>query len=511
MKVTITATGTAGTISVSSATTPAIASEPIAPEDVLAPSIEGSATAREALTAKPGSWLSTEAISYTYQWQRCTEEGDECTDIEGAAGESYGLSEEDIGSTLRVVVTANNSLGSANATSSQSEVVTASGPPANTDRPVVYGTAKEGERLVAGNGSWSGSSPLSFYYSWERCNGEGGSCAVIEGEDKPNYTVVGSDIGSTLRVKVTATNSLGSAGAVSSQAIVTASGEASVAPALEVIEETDPSVLAPATSATLEEQEVKPALSDSEEELSATTALASSSISKETPGEFAVNTPDGELSFAPIGSLPNATATPTIVNGSAAVFSGTWRATDTIIRPDALGATTLLQLRSSEAPTSFSWEIGLSPNEQLEQLSDGSVAVVETQPDPSLEESLGEALGSPEPSEASAEPGEEPGASGEVAEDELEEELSEESPLEKLPAAPETSTPEITPKSGELHPQETTVQYANDTSSLASAEEQTGGATLMVIQAPTVMDSKGNSVSASLSNRRRHAYDDRLT
>jgi hypothetical protein len=50
-------------------------------------------------------------------------------------------------------------------------------------------------------------------------------------------------------------------------------------------------------------------------------------------------------------------------------------ATDTIVRPDALGATTLLQLRSSEAPTSFSWEVGLgqinaSKNSQTVTTSD---------------------------------------------------------------------------------------------------------------------------------------------
>jgi Tol biopolymer transport system component len=498
VKVTVTATGTGGTDSATSAATPAILSEPIAPENQSPPSIEGNLTAGDTLTAQPGSWLSSESISYGYQWQRCDGEGEECADIEGATSSTYTLGEGDIDSTLQVVVTASNSLGSASATSPQSIVVGAAGPPTNTDRPVIHGTAKEGERLVAGNGSWSGSRPLSYYYRWERCNSEGESCTSIEEATEPSYTVVSGDVGSTLRVKVTATNSLGSAGAVSTQAIVTAGGEASTTSAIEIAEETDPSVLAPATTATLEEQEVKPAISDTDEELSAATALTSSSISKETPGEFAVNTPDGELSFEPVETSPNATKTPTIVNGAAAVFAETSRATDTIVRPDALGATTLLQLRSSEAPTSFSWEVGLGPEQKLEQLSDGSVAVVEIPPGSLLEGSLEESLESPEPSEATPEPGEEPGV-GEAAEEELEEGLPEESSLERLPAAPQASTPEITPKAGELHPQETKAQYEGATSSMASSEEETGGTTLLVIKAPTVLDVEGNSVSASLS------------
>ncbi len=55
----------------------------------------------------------------------------------------------------------------------------------------------------------------------------------------------------------------------------------------------------------------------------------------------------------------------------ASELAGASDATDTIVRPDALGATTLLQLRSSEAPTSFSWEVGLGPNQRLEKLSGG--------------------------------------------------------------------------------------------------------------------------------------------
>jgi hypothetical protein len=498
VKVVVTTTGPEGSAEAASAVTPAIASEPIAPENAIAPSIEGEPVSGETLTALQGSWLSTEAISYTYQWQTCNEEGEECADIEGATSSTYLLAEGDVGLTIRVVLTATNSLGSAEATSTASDVVAAPGSPENTDRPTTEGTPQQAQRLVASNGSWSGSQPLSYYYQWERCNTSGESCVAIEEATKPSYTPTGGDVGSSIRIKVTATNSLGSAAAVSSHAIVAGSTEASTSAAIEMALETDPSVLAPATSESLEEQEVQPALTDSGESLSATTALASSSVSKETPGEFAVNTPAGELSFAPIGSAPNATKTPTIVNGAAAIFAETSRATDTINRADALGASTILQLRSPEAPTSFSWEVGLGPNQRLEKLTDGSVAVVEVSSASPLEGSLGEGLAA-EPSEAEPEPEEEPGAPAEASDKELEEDVSEESPLERLPAAPATTTAAITPKSGELHPQETKAQYEAATSSLPAAEEQSAGAPLMVITPPSVLDAEGNTVAASLS------------
>jgi hypothetical protein len=496
LRVAVTAEGTAGKSSMTSAVTPVIISTLIPPENLFVPLIEGNLTAGETVTAQPGTWFSTETISYSYQWQTCTEEG-ECTNITGATSATYKLIEGDIGLAMRVIVTAKNSLGTASAESEQSEIVGAVGPPANTIRPVINGTVKQGERLVAGNGSWSGSRPLSYYYRWERCNTAGESCASIESATKPSYTVAGADVGSTLRVKVTAKNSLDSAGAVSMQTGTAVGGEAGATSAIELAEKTDPSVLQPATAYTVEGQELKPAISDSGESLSGTAALTTSSVSKETPGEFAVNTPAGELSFQPVSSAPNATKTPTIVNGAAAVFTGTSNATDTIVRPDVLGATTILQLHSASAPTSFSWEIGLGPNQRFEKLSNGDVAVVEVPSTSPLEGSLGEGLAS-EDSEVTAEH-EGSGESGEVAEDALEEGISGESTFEKLSAAPTASTPMAEPKTGELHPQEAKVQYETEKSTVTYAEEHTTSTTLMIIEPPKVMDAKGNIVSSSLS------------
>ena len=281
-------------------------------------------------------------------------------------------------------------------------------------------------------------------------------------------------------------------------AVVVSGSEASISEALETAELTDPSVLAPATGATIEAQEVKPAVGDTGEAVSSQASLTESSISKETPGEFAVDTPAGELSLAPVGTDANATETPTIVNGSAAVFAGTSPQTDTIVHADALGAISLLQLRSAQAPTSFSWEVRLGANEELQRLSNGSVAVVEPRSGTYLEAPLG-SEGPEEPgAESSGEAGE-GGYGEEAAAEELNGSLEEQGQFEPLPAAPTTSTPDVEPKGGELHPQDTRAQYENGATAVSAAEAEASGTTLMVIEAPEVMDADGNSVPASLS------------
>ncbi|HUF83979.1 MAG TPA: PKD domain-containing protein, partial [Acidimicrobiia bacterium] len=89
--------------------------EPLPPENTSPPAISGTAQAGQTLTASPGSWSGTEPISYAYEWSRCDEIGSDCAPI--ATGQRYTATADDVGSTLRVEVTASNSAGSATASS----------------------------------------------------------------------------------------------------------------------------------------------------------------------------------------------------------------------------------------------------------------------------------------------------------------------------------------------------------------------------------------------------------
>jgi sugar lactone lactonase YvrE len=477
--------------------TAVIASDPIAPESEVVPSIEGDATVGNALTAQAGKWLSSETIEYAYQWQRCDEEGESCANIEGATGATYTLAEEDAGKTLQVVITAHNALGSAEADSEATEAVATPGPPANAEAPSILGAAVEGSPLAVDDGKWTGSRPLHYRYQWQRCDAEGEACAAIEGATATNYTPPSSDVGSRLRVVVSAENSVGTSSVTSTatEAVVTHE-TAGGAHAVERAEESDPSALAKAEPASVEAQTVTPTVTDPGEELHSDSTLTSADISKDTPGELALDTSGGEIALAPVGTAPGASAMPTVANETAAVFAGTFPDTDTIVRPDALGATTLLQLHSAAAPTSFSWEVGLGVNQELEQLPDGSVAVVERST-PSLEGPvLSEVEPAPEtePSETETE-----ARSETSAEEDLEGAIEEEGPLEKLAAAPQIATPSFTPKPTEPHPQDTAAQAERDTSALTYAEEHASATVLMVIAAPTVLDAEGHSVAAHLA------------
>src|SRR5207249_3816957 len=79
----------------------------------------------QTLTASPGSWSGMAPISYAYQWLRCDTSGANCASVSGATFQSYALASADVGSTVRIKVTATNSAGSASAESAQTTVVSA--------------------------------------------------------------------------------------------------------------------------------------------------------------------------------------------------------------------------------------------------------------------------------------------------------------------------------------------------------------------------------------------------
>ena len=357
--------------------------------------------------------------------------------------------------------------------------------------------------LNAEPGIWSGVGPLTNAYEWLSCNVNGSDCTPISGAGEAHYTISAAERGSTLRATVTVKGPLASKSATSPPTVVVPDGELSVEQAEQVAQQTDPDVLAQSTSAMIEQQSIAPALADGSEGLSSQHALTSSSISKEISGEFAVNTPAGELSLTPVDTAADASADPTIVNGAAALFANTSPATDTIVRPEPLGATTILQLRSKEAPTSFSWQLRLGPDQQLEQLPGGSVAVINAPESTEPPNSHQPRAGTPEPTTPAPEtPGEkEEREQEERHSDEVEAkgETEREVPLEPLPAAYLSSTNAAETIAGMPQPQNTQAEYEAGNTAMAKAEAQTGGQALMVIQSPTVTDSEGNAIPAALS------------
>lgn len=79
--------------------------------------------------------------------------------------------------------------------------------PDNTVPPVITGANEfVGTELSVSDGTWVGSSPISFEYEWLRCDANESNCTPIAGESGNTYTLVGADDGSTIRARVTASN-----------------------------------------------------------------------------------------------------------------------------------------------------------------------------------------------------------------------------------------------------------------------------------------------------------------
>lgn len=121
------------------------------PQNTAKPAITGTAQATQVLTASTGTWVSPNGspITYAYQWQQCNAQGQQCTNIAGATGQSYTVQQGNIGSTLVVVVSATNNQGTQSAASNPTAVV--GGVPAGAVIPASQVTLASGNKLSIQN------------------------------------------------------------------------------------------------------------------------------------------------------------------------------------------------------------------------------------------------------------------------------------------------------------------------------------------------------------------------
>jgi len=99
-----------------------------APVSTSSPTVSGGSQFGQTLTATSGGWQGARPISYAYQWQRCDQTGAGCVDIAFATSQTYTTAGADVGSTIRVVVTASNVVASSAAASAVTAVIQSPGP-----------------------------------------------------------------------------------------------------------------------------------------------------------------------------------------------------------------------------------------------------------------------------------------------------------------------------------------------------------------------------------------------
>ncbi len=179
------------------------------PKNTALPSIGGTLLDGSSLTSSTGTWSGT-SPTYSYQWQLCNSSWASCSNVSGATASVLSLVSADVGSTVRMVVTATNSAGSTSATSEPSGLIAAL-LPKNTALPSITGLLKIAQLLTAVTGTWTGTAPITYSYQWELCNLLGkGECKPIAGATGSTYVVALLDAGLPLRVTVTVKNAAGS-------------------------------------------------------------------------------------------------------------------------------------------------------------------------------------------------------------------------------------------------------------------------------------------------------------
>jgi hypothetical protein len=221
LRLRVVATNVAGsTQSVSAATAPVASTGSTGtsgtqPQSTSAPSITGEPVVGKSLQGSVGGWSGTTPMTYKYAWSHCDLASIVCYPIAGAFSQTYTVSSSDVEMSLVFSVTALNFDGSATASSAPTAVVSSATAPVATAKPTIGGSASVGQQLSASAGSWSGTTPMTYAYQWQRCDTAGASCAPIAGASSQTYTLVSADAGTTERVSVAATNTAGSSTATS--------------------------------------------------------------------------------------------------------------------------------------------------------------------------------------------------------------------------------------------------------------------------------------------------------
>ena len=114
--------------------------------------------------------------------------------------------------------------------------------PSVTAGPTVTGTLQAGKKLTARTGTWLGTGTITYHFQWYRCDAYAAHCSSIHGSTKATYSEVAKDVGHSLGVTVTATDSTGTAPAYAPVAGLVAAATSTLAATAQPVLAGDPIV-----------------------------------------------------------------------------------------------------------------------------------------------------------------------------------------------------------------------------------------------------------------------------
>ena len=169
------------------------------------PTISGTPQVRETLTADTADIADEDGltnVAYRYQW--ITNDGNADADIEDATDSTYKLSDTDVGKTIKVKVSFTDDADNEEALTSEATVAVAAAPNRDaTGLPTISGTPQVREALTADTADIAdgdGLSNVTYRYQW--ITNDGNADADIEDATDSTYKLSDTDVGKTIKVRV---------------------------------------------------------------------------------------------------------------------------------------------------------------------------------------------------------------------------------------------------------------------------------------------------------------------
>lgn len=160
----------------------------VAATNTAPPTITGTATVFETLTAQPGTWTPSEGVGFAYQWLR------NGSAISGAEAASYTLVAEDRGQSITVRVTASRAGASPVSKTASPVTPAAASAPSVVAPPAIPAVIRVGDRVVALPGEYDPGAGAVHSYTWKRGT-------TVVGTSR-SYIVPADDLGQSLTVEV---------------------------------------------------------------------------------------------------------------------------------------------------------------------------------------------------------------------------------------------------------------------------------------------------------------------